>query len=289
MIPFNARKTNHETMFFFARQNLNDFTHVLAENCITGYHLDSLTEIQHMLPHNTNIPMVYVSRNDTMPVPVTDIQVFASKYDPNDLKELLWTILEHPETAARHQAMQKYADKMTRWEKAFQSDPSPWGDIPTLRKPTEMQYSVFDLPIKSTRMFNIIPSKKTTYFFFKQTDEQKLMDILFDNLVTGWGVYTLPVVQDKLPKDVKIPDFVSPLDAKYGIKLKPAGIRVLVSRFDPDKLQALMESASYDPKTLAVQRAVRTILAKAYQTDEKWANDPDPWSLGAGFRQHEEG
>lgn len=127
MIPFTAKRTEEVSLFFLDKQNVPDLKHLLKDNLITGWELHPLAHILPMLPHGTCIPNVYIDQYTDEPSPKTAIWCFVSYYNVDDMRALLWTLIEHPETKARHQAEMQQKLKQLEWEERWADDPAPWG------------------------------------------------------------------------------------------------------------------------------------------------------------------
>lgn len=130
MIPFTPRRVSEPTFVFFCGRQKARLKEVLDEDLVTGWDMYPLLEVKEKLPADIKIPVVYTrpdaTAEDGKVCNERAIWVFVSYYDPQDMKDFMVTVFNHPETLAKLAAVSRAYFHEKTLEELREKDPSPW-------------------------------------------------------------------------------------------------------------------------------------------------------------------
>lgn len=120
-----------------------------------------------------------------------------------------------------------------------------------------------------------------TLFFFHRKYSDDLLSVLDDNLVTGWELHSLQEAIPYLPENTAIPNVYSFTDDR---KAADKDIAVFVSYYDADDMAQFLRMVEDHPETIERHQAEIRRRSHLHEWEQKWADDPAPWSLAAGLK-----
>lgn len=121
--------------------------------------------------------------------------------------------------------------------------------------------------------------KEPTFVFFCGRQRMRLKEVLEENLTTGWNIYPLCEIEDKLPPSVTVPVVYTRPDAteEDGRPCPKQGIWVFISYYDADDVKAFMVTVYNHPETLEQHWKVSQAYFREQELDRLWKKDPGPW------------